>query len=175
MSGHSKWAQIKHKKGAADEKRGKLFSKLSLAISIAARDGADPAANPRLRTAIEKAKQNQVPNENIDRALARVRDAKEKLERMTVEAYGPEGTALYIIGVSDNANRFMEELRTLLKERGAKAGEPGSAAWAFEKKDDELYPKFTIAISDVARQKLSLLVNALEERDDVQGVWTNAA
>lgn len=175
MSGHSKWAQIKHQKGSADAKRGKIFSKLSLAISIAARDGANPDANPRLRAAIEKAREYQVPNENIERAIRRVTEAKENLESIAYEAYGPEGAALYIEAVTDNKNRTLNEIKILLGEHDAKLGAPGSARWAFTFAGDTATPNHTVDVSESARQKILSLCEKLEDREDVAQVFTNAA
>lgn len=175
MSGHSKWAQIKHQKGSVDARRGKLFSKLSLAISIAARDGANPESNPRLRAAIEKAREHQVPNENIERAIKRVSEAKENLEAVDYEAYGPEGVALYIETVTDNKNRTLNEIKILLGEHDAKLGAPGSARWAFDFTGGEAIPKHTPPVSEAAKEKIRSLCEALEDRDDVSRVFTNAA
>lgn len=175
MSGHSKWAQIKHQKGAVDAKRGKLFSKLSLAISIAARDGASPDANPRLRAAIDKAREYQVPNENIERAIRRVTESKESLESVVYEAYGPEGVALYIETVTDNRNRTLNEIKILLGEHDAKLGEPGSARWAFGFAEGEITPKYTQTVADTTKQSIVSLCEALEDRDDVARVATNVA
>src|SRR3989344_9395701 len=104
MSGHNKWSQIKNQKGAADKKRGQLFSKLLKAISIAAKTEANPQFNPRLRSVMEKAKEFNVPQDNIERAVSKASETK-NLEDITVEAYGPEGAALIIEGITDNTNR----------------------------------------------------------------------
>src|SRR3989344_4960732 len=174
MSGHSKWAQIKHKKGTKDEKRGKLFSKLSMTISIAARDGSDPNANPKLRAAVEKAKASQMPNENIERAIKRVAEAKENLEEIMLEAYGPEGVAIFIEAFTDNRNRLVAEVKSALNEYGAKLGEPGSVRWPSEKEGDGMKAKYTQGLSEESKSKLNELVEVLEDRDDVRRVWTNA-
>ena len=175
MSGHSKWAQIKHQKGSVDAKRGKLFSKLSLAISIAARDGSNPDANPRLRSAIDKAREHQVPKENIERAIRRVTDSKENLESVAYEAYGPDGVALYIETVTDSRNRTLNEIKILLGTYDAKLGEPGSAGWAFDFTEEGVTPKYTQAVGDPVKQKILALCEALEDRDDVARVSTNVA
>src|SRR3989338_11296018 len=109
MSGHSKWSQIKHKKGTTDQKRGQLFSKLLKAISIAAKKEPNPLYNPRLRSVIEKAKENSVPQENIERAISKASEEK-NLDEVIIEAYGPEGAALIIQGVTDNTNRTVAEV-----------------------------------------------------------------
>src|SRR3990167_1828281 len=119
MSGHSKWKQIQHKKGAADLKRGRIFSKLLRAISVAAKTEPNPQFNPRLRSAIETAKENNVPADNIERAISKASEAK-NLEDVVVEAYGPEGSALIITAVTDSKNRTINEIRNILNERQAK-------------------------------------------------------
>jgi YebC/PmpR family DNA-binding regulatory protein len=172
MAGHSHWAQIKHKKGANDEKRGLLFSKLLAAISIAARDNPKPDQNPRLRTTIEKARAAGVPNENIDRALKRSTEAKE-LEEVLVEAYGPEGAAILIQGITTSKNRTIAEVKHLLTEHDAKFAEPGSVLWAFKNEGGEWKPAFPQAISNEGNAKLAELVSALEGHGDVQRVTTN--
>src|SRR3990172_4352957 len=131
MSGHSKWSQIKHQKGIADKKKAVVFSKLLKAISVAAKSEPNPDFNPRLRTAIETAKQNNVPNDNIERAISKASEQK-NLEEITVEAYGPESVALIVEAVTDNRNRTIQEIKNILNENGGKMGEMGSVRWAFE-------------------------------------------
>src|SRR3989338_3436736 len=150
MSGHSKWKQIQHKKGAADLKRGRIFSKLLRAISIAAKTEPNPQFNPRLRSAIEKAKENNVPADNIERAVSKASEQK-NLEDVTIEAYGPEGAALIIQAITDNTNRTVNEIRNILNERGAKMATPGSVLWAFNAQTaggQEYAAKFPQPISD---------------------------
>src|SRR3989344_8899884 len=119
MSGHNKWSQIKNQKGAADLKRGRLFSKLLKAISIAAKTEPNPNFNPRLRSAIEKAEENNVPKDNIERAINKAKEEK-NLEDIVVEAYGPEGSAIIIEGITDNKNRAISEIKHILTEQGGK-------------------------------------------------------
>src|SRR3989344_706881 len=118
MSGHSHWAGIKHQKGAADAKRGQIFSKLLVAITAAARTEPNPAFNPRLRTAIQKAKENKVPAENIERAIQRAASAGEAVEEVLLEAYGPGGAALLIEAVTGNRNRTIPEVNKVLSDHG---------------------------------------------------------
>lgn len=172
MSGHSHWKQIQHKKGANDQKRGQIFSKLLRAISIAAKTEPNPQFNPRLRTAVETAKENKVPLENIERAISKASEEK-NLEDIVVEAYGPEGSALIIEAVSDNTNRTINEIKGVLNEQGAKFASPGSVLWAFEKKDSGWQGKFPQSVSDNAKEKIQNLISALENLDDVQSVYTN--
>jgi YebC/PmpR family DNA-binding regulatory protein len=138
MSGHSKWSSIKHKKGAADAKRGKLFSKLARAIIVAARDGGgDPENNPTLATAIQKARDASMPKENIQRAIDRGTGAGSDgaaIERIVYEGYGPAGVAVMVEALTDNRNRAGAEIRHAFSKHGGSLGEPGSVAWIFEKK-----------------------------------------
>jgi YebC/PmpR family DNA-binding regulatory protein len=138
MSGHSKWSSIKHKKGAADAKRGKLFSKLSRAIIVAAREGgADPAANLALQNAIEKARSYSMPKDNIERAIARGSgqdsDAS-TFETIVYEGYAPGGVALIVEALTDNRNRTASEVRHLFAKNEGNLGESGSVAWLFERR-----------------------------------------
>ncbi|MCM8761512.1 MAG: YebC/PmpR family DNA-binding transcriptional regulator [Candidatus Omnitrophica bacterium] len=136
MSGHSKWATIKHKKAATDAKRGQLFTKLIKEITIAARAGGKPENNPRLRTAIERAREASMPAENIERAIKKGTGELEGVsyEDITLEGYGPGGVAIYIEGVSDNKNRTTSEIRTIFSKKGGNMAGAGSVSWMFEKK-----------------------------------------
>jgi YebC/PmpR family DNA-binding regulatory protein len=172
MAGHSKWAQIKHKKASTDQRRGVLFSKLLNAISIAARQEPNPEFNPRLRTAIEKAKESQVPRENIERAIKKATEI-ESLEEILIEAYGPEKTAIIIEGITNNKNRSINEIRTLLNENDAKMANQGSVLWLFEKKDNEWQPKFKQSVSEEGKKNLNALIEKIEEHGDIQRIITN--
>ena len=174
MSGHSHWSGIKHRKGAADQKRGLVFSKLLAAITAAARAEQNPDFNPRLRTAVQKAKEANVPSENIERAVKRAKESGAVLEELTLEAYGPGGTALLIEAITDNKNRTIPEIKKILNEEGAKWAEPGSVRWAFKKKETGFEPKFPQKLNEEDAEKLNVLVEALEDHDDVQKVYTNA-
>jgi len=137
MSGHSKWATIKHKKGAADKKRGKLFAKLIKQVEVAARQGGgDPDANPTLRTMFQKARDASVPLDTIERAVKRGTGELEGVdyESITYEGYAPHGVALYVETLTDNRNRTGSEVRSLLSKNGGSLAEPGSVAWQFERK-----------------------------------------
>ncbi|MDP3794473.1 MAG: YebC/PmpR family DNA-binding transcriptional regulator [bacterium] len=174
MSGHSKWSQIKHKKAATDAKRGELFSKLLKNIAIAARSNPNPQANPTLRAAIDKARDANVPSDNIERALARAREAKDNMETVVVEAYGPGGIALMVTATTDNRNRLMMELRKLLEDHGARVAEPGSARWAFIESAGVFEAKITQPVPDAEAEKLSALEETLQNHPDVESVVTNA-
>ena len=137
MSGHSKWANIKHRKAAQDAKRGNLFQKLVRAIIIAAKDGGgDPAMNMRLKTAIERAKAVSVPNDNITRAIKRGAGELGDIsyDELTYEAYGPSGIAVLVNVMTDNRNRTTPEIRALLARNGGQMGESGSVAWMFDRR-----------------------------------------
>ncbi len=137
MSGHSKWATIKHKKGAADAKRGKLFAKLIKQVEVAARQGGgDPDSNPTLRTMFQKARDNSVPLDTIERAVKRGTGELEGVnyESITYEGYAPGGVALLIDVLTDNRNRAGSEMRSLLSKNGGSLAEPGAVAWQFERK-----------------------------------------
>src|SRR5690349_13701929 len=137
MSGHSKWSSIKHKKGAADAKRGKLFSKLARAIIVAARDGGpDPAANLALQNAIEKARSYSMPKDNIERAIARgagTDDDTATYETVVYEGYGPSGVAVLVEALTDNRNRTAADVRHLFAKNDGNLGATGAVAWLFER------------------------------------------
>jgi YebC/PmpR family DNA-binding regulatory protein len=144
LSGHSKWASIKRKKGATDAKRGQLFSKLTRAIIVAARDGGpDPGGNIALQNAIEKARENSMPKDNIDRAIAKGAgtgaDAA-AYETVTYEGYGPGGIALFVEALTDNRNRTAADVRHVFTKNDGNLGESGSVAWLFERKGVILVP-----------------------------------
>ena len=137
MSGHSKWHSIKHKKGATDAKRGKLFTKFIKEITVAARTGGgDPDANARLRKAILDAKAGNMPNDTIDRAVRRGTGAEDGVtyDEITYEGYGPGGVAMLIEAMTDNRNRTVAEIRHIFSKNGGNLGESGSVGWLFEKK-----------------------------------------
>ena len=137
MSGHSKWAQIKRQKGVTDTKRGQLFTKLGREITVVARQGGpDPAANFRLRLAIQRAKENNMPTENIERAIKRGLGGAEgaTLDEVAYEGYGPGGTAILVEALTDNRNRTVSDIRSVLTRGGGSLGESGSVSWIFESK-----------------------------------------
>lgn len=144
MSGHSKWAQIKRQKGANDAKRGQIFTKLAREIAIATREGGgDPDANFRLRLAIQRARQMNMPQENIQRAIQRATGGgadEAQLEEITYEGYGPGGVAIFVEALTDNRNRTVAEVRNVFTRNGGNLGESGSVAWLFE-------PRGFIAVS----------------------------
>ena len=160
MSGHSHWSTIKRKKGASDVEKGKIFSKLAREITIAAREkGSDPKTNPALRLALEKAKEFNLPKENIERAIKRGTGeiAKVKLERITIEAFGPAGIAIIIEGITDNKNRTYSEIKQILNKNNGKWADPGSVKWLFERKG-----VVTIEDKETLEDKEDLELKAIE-------------
>jgi YebC/PmpR family DNA-binding regulatory protein len=153
MSGHSKWSSIKHKKGAADAKRGKLFSKLSRAIIVAARDGGpDPEANATLAAAVQKARDSSMPKDNIERAISRGAGAStdgEAYETVTYEGYGPGGVAVYVEALTDNRNRTAAEVRHVFTKNDGNLGTSGAVAWLFERKGFLIVPADSTGEDDV--------------------------
>jgi len=165
MSGHSKWATIKHKKGALDAKRGRVFTKLIREMTIAARlGGGDPDSNPRLRTAVDKAKQANMPADNIKRAIQKGTGELEgaSYEELTLEGYGPSGVAILIEGSTDNRNRTVSEIRHIFTKNGGNLGSVGSVSYMFK-------PKGYIAIAASKTDEEKLMELALEAgADDIK-------
>jgi YebC/PmpR family DNA-binding regulatory protein len=152
MSGHSKWATIKHKKGKTDAKRGKLFSKLSRAITVAAREGGgDPNMNISLANAIEKAKAESMPKDNIERAVQRGAGGAdgEAYESIMYEGYGPAGVAIIVDVLTDNKNRSAADVRNIFSKHGGQLAQPGAVAWVFERKGSILVDGTRFAEDDV--------------------------
>jgi YebC/PmpR family DNA-binding regulatory protein len=175
MSGHNKWSKIKHKKAASDAQKSKIFSKHAQLIAVESRKaGGDPAA-PGLIAAIERAKKDSMPKENIDRAVAKGKGGEgAALEEVLYETYGPGGVAILITAVTDNANRTSPEIRHLLSKSGYQLGTPGSATWAFAKTATGYVPKSPVDLPDEDGEKLAALIESIEEYDDVQDVYTTA-
>lgn len=166
MSGHSKWATIKHKKAATDAKRGRIFTRLIREISIAARAGADPNTNPRLRTAIQAGKNENMPNENIERAILRGAGQLEgeQYEEVTFEGYGPGGVGMLVNTVTTNRNRVVGEIRHMMAKHGGNMAEAGSVSWQFHRKGAIVVPKEAAAEETM----MSIILDAGGEdlRDD---------
>ena len=166
MSGHSKWATIKHKKGALDAKRGKIFTRLIKEITIAAKSGGDPDTNPRLRTAIAAAKAENMPADNIKRAIQRGTGELPgaTYEEFSLEGYGPGGVALLLDVNTDNRNRTVSEIRHVFGKNGGNMAEAGAVAWMFHKKGDIVVPKS--AATEDQLMGIVLEVGADDLRDD---------
>jgi len=173
LAGHSKWASIKHKKKATDAKRGALFTKLARAIIVAAREGGgDPANNSSLQNAIDKARANSMPKDNIERAIARGTGAgadAAAFEHIAYEGYGPGGVAIYVEALSDNRNRTASDVRHIFTKNDGNLGETGSVAWLFERKGVVL-----VGGDDVDEDELTLAA-AEGGAEDVDGTQVTAA
>jgi YebC/PmpR family DNA-binding regulatory protein len=167
MSGHSKWSSIKHKKGAADAKRGKVFTKLIKEITVAARmGGGDPSANPRLRSAILAAKAENMPKDNIERGIKKGTGELEGVsyEESTYEGYGPGGAAVLVESLTDNKNRAVADIRHIFNKCGGNLGENGCVAWMFHKKGYVVIE--SSAISEEALMETVLEAGAEDVRED---------
>jgi YebC/PmpR family DNA-binding regulatory protein len=177
MSGHNKWAQIKHKKAITDAKKSKIFSKLVRYISVEAKlsGGKD---SPGLRSAIEKAKKVNMPADNIERAIKKASEPGAHMDNITYEAYGPGGVGIIIETLTDSKNRTAPEIKHILSKNGFELGGIGSVTWSFtkEKTPEGLVwkPNILTPLSDDDLMLLEKLVDDLEENDDVQDVYTNA-
>lgn len=176
MSGHSKWAKIKHQKAINDVKKAKVFSKLLRFLSMEARKAKGDRNAPGLRLAIEKARKANVPGDNIDRAIEKASgEGSAEMEAITYEAYGPGGVAILIETLTDSRNRTNQEIKHLLTKNGGNPASPGAASWAFTKTDEGMEAMAPVELSDDDLAKLDILVDALEDYDDVQNVYTNAS
>ncbi len=177
MSGHSKWSTIKHKKAAKDQKRGKIFSKLSKDIRIAVKEGksGDPNKNAALRLAMDKAQSANMPKDNIQRAIDRALGVGEggSLSEIVYEGYGPGGVGLLIDAITDNTNRTSSEIRYILEKNGGSLGGPGSAAYLFERKGADYEVKIPVTVSESDAKKVEKLIERLEEHEDVEEVYSN--
>ena len=176
MSGHSKWSTIKHQKGATDLKKGKVFSKLAKVITIAAREGTDPNTNFKLRLEMERAKQVNMPKENIERAIAKARGGTggEQLEKVVYEGFGPEGISVIVETTTDNRNRTTAAIKNLFERMGGSLGGPGSVAYQFQ-------PMGLITVEKGPKPEEQILamidlgVEDVEEATDVLEVYVSSA
>lgn len=173
MSGHNKYSQIKDRKGAQDAKKSSIYTKMLALVAVAAKQNPNPDNNPRLRAAIERAKEAKVPIDNIERAINKASESK-ALEEVLIEGYGPEGVGMLIEGITDNTNRTTSELRHLLDENGAKMATPGSVQWSFERANNSWQIKFSQPVSETGKKTLQELIEKIEDHPDVQRVITNA-
>jgi YebC/PmpR family DNA-binding regulatory protein len=180
MSGHSKWSKIKRKKAVNDSQRAGVFQKYSREIMVATKlGGSDSAANSRLRTAIEKAKEAGLPNDNIKRAIEKGAgggDGK-NYEELVYEGYAAGGVAVIVEVMTDNRNRSAGDIRSYFTKYGGNLSGTGSVSWMFEKKDGEFVcmPQYTIAVTDEnTASQIIKLIDKLEEHDDVQNVYDNS-
>lgn len=173
MSGHNKWSQIKNKKGATDAKRSKLFSMLVRTITMEAKKAGGNKEAPSLKAAITRAKEANMPLDNIERAIQRGFGGEgENFEEVIYEAYGPAGVALVIVGVTDNKNRTTPEIKHLLSQTGGNLGGGGSTTWAFIKQNDgKFVAQNQITLSDTNKDKLLNLIETLEGHEDIKVVY----
>jgi YebC/PmpR family DNA-binding regulatory protein len=178
MSGHSKWSTIKRKKGAVDAKRGKIFGKLAKEITVSARlGGGDPGGNPRLRAAIAAARAENMPNDNITRAIRRGtgEGGGAILEEVILEGYGPEGVALMVESLTDNKNRTVSDVRHLLTKYGGNLGEPGCVAWMFDKKGVIVFDRDGVKEDDLLEAALECGAEDLQSDESQFEVLTDPA
>ncbi len=169
MSGHSKWATIKRKKGASDAKRGRIFTKLIREIAVAAKNGGgDPDGNPRLRTVLEKARAANMPADNVTRAIKRGTGELEGItyEESVMEGYGPGGTAVIFDVLTDNRNRTLSEIRNVLSKNGGNLGEAGCVAWNFSKKGILIFDKKDVAEDTLMEAALDAGAEDIKDDDE---------
>jgi YebC/PmpR family DNA-binding regulatory protein len=174
MSGHSKWSTIKHKKALVDAKRGKEFSKLARLITVESKQCGGDVESPSLKAVIQKAKAVNMPKDNIERAVQKGIGGGGGEECVLYELYGPGGIAILINTLTDNRNRTVSELKHLVSKQGYQLAEPGSAQWAFQKEGSEWKATTHVPVSDDDIEKLTSLIEVIEEHDDVESVYTNA-
>lgn len=175
MSGHNKWSKIKHKKAATDAQKGKLFSKHSAIITMEVRRAGGEVTAANVQSAVERAKKDSMPKDNIERALAKGSGASgDTLEQILYEGYGPGGVALLIEAVTDNNKRTAPEIRHIFSKAGLELGVPGSAAWAFTKTADGYVPNTPMELDEEMGEKLADFIEHLEEQDDVVNVYSTA-
>ncbi len=168
MSGHSKWAQIKRKKEVTDKKKGLIFGRISREILLAAKNGTDPATNNSLRDAIAKAKTANMPQANIERLLSRANN--KEMKEVTYEGFGPGGVALLILATTDNTNRTVQEIRTILKNNQGSLASPGSVRWKFQNGQ----PITPLSLDSDTQDKLTTLLTQLQEHPDIADITTDA-
>jgi len=174
MSGHNKWTQIKRKKEKTDGQKAKIFGKYAKLISVEARKAGGNLSSPGLKAVIDRAKEANMPADNIERAIKKATEKGAALENATYEAYGPGGVALVIEVLTDNTNRAIQEVKTILSKQGFSIAGQGSALWAFTKNAGVWTPTTTVPLSEDDLRALETLIDALEESDEVQDVFTNA-
>ena len=175
MAGHNKWSKIKRQKAGTDAAKSKIFSKFAKAIATASKEAKGDITSPVLRAAIDKAREFNMPNDNIERAVKKGIGAEaEAMEAITYEAYGPGGCALIIEALTTNRNKAAQEVKFILSKNGFALAAPGSASWAFGKENGEWIPNQTIPLSEEDGTILEKLIDELEDNDEVLDVYTNA-
>lgn len=175
MSGHNKWSKIKNKKAVTDAAKSKIFSKMAKLIATASKQVQGDTSSPILRSAIEKAREYNMPADNIERAVKKGSGSdSESLEAITYESYGPAGSALIIEALTSNRNKAAQEVKFILSKHGFSLAAPGSATWAFSKQGSEWFPNTNIPLSEADGKTLESLIEELEDNEEVQEVYTNA-
>jgi len=173
MAGHNKWSKIKRKKAAGDAQKSKIFSKHAAIIALESRKAGGNIASPSLVAAIERAKKDLMPKDNIDRAIAKGKGADgAALSEVLFETFGPGGAALLITAVTDNNNRTSQEIKHCLTKAGFQLGAPGSAVWAFTKTTHGYTPTLPLSLSETEGEALAELIERLEKIDDIQDIFT---
>jgi YebC/PmpR family DNA-binding regulatory protein len=174
MSGHNKFSKIKHKKALTDAKKGKVYTKMARLITVEVKKAGGDINSPGVKAVVARAREFDVPNENIERALKKGGDKNAaEMESILYEAYGPGGVAIMIEVLTDNRNKAAAEVKHILAESGSALAAPGSASWAFEKTAEGFMPKMLTPLSPEDNEKLDLLIEALEDNDEVQDLYTN--
>jgi YebC/PmpR family DNA-binding regulatory protein len=175
MSGHNKWSKIKNKKAVTDARKSKIFTKMVRLLTVEAKKANGNVSSPGLANAIAKAKAENVPSENIERAIKKGSSDPAQMESIIYEAYGPGGCAIVIDALTENRNKAAQEVKHILSLHDTTLAGIGAATWAFEKSQTEGWiPKTTVPLSDEDGAKLIALTEALEDNDEVQAVYTNA-
>jgi len=173
MSGHNKWSKVKNKKAVTDARKGKIYTKMAKVIAVELKKVNGDAKAAGVQAAVKKARELNVPNENIERAL-RKNDNAVQMESIMYEAYGPGGVALMIEALTENRNKAAGEIKHILTENGSALAAPGSASWAFTKTVEGHMPNTMVEISEEDGFKLDKLIEDLEDNDEVQEIYTNA-
>lgn len=175
MAGHNKYSKIKHKKALTDAKKSKIFSKFSRLLTLESQKAQGNTSSPGLKAVIDRAREVNMPNDSIDRAVKKgIAEKQGSLESITYESYGPGGCAIIIDTLTDNRNKTAQEVKHTLSKNGFTIATPGSATWAFEKKTGEGWIAHTqVSISEEEGVLLEKVIEELEDSDDVQNVYTN--
>jgi YebC/PmpR family DNA-binding regulatory protein len=174
MSGHNKWSKIKNQKAVTDAQKSKIFTKVVRLLTVEAKKAHGNVSAPGLAAAIVKAREANMPNDNIERAVKKASSDPANMEPITYEAYGPGGCAMVIDTLTDNRNKAAQEVKHILSLHGTELAGIGAATWAFEKTHEGWIPKTMVTLGDEDGAKLGTLVDELEENEEVQAVYTNA-
>ncbi len=175
MSGHNKWSQIKNKKAITDGKRSKVFTKYARLLSVESKKCNGDTNSATLRAVIEKARKENMPSDNIERAIKKGKGGEGgEMETIIYEGYGPGGCGIMIEALTDNRNKAAAEIKHIFTKNGLILGTPGSAGWNFDKTSEGYIPKMTTALDDEDLEKLERIIDELEDNDEVQNVYTSA-